>query len=165
LLPVFQFGKHHHRRGCAYNASFGVFVNGFSNGVPVRFDPRVGVALEPGLGQGWARVAGALAEKIVPADIEGIWLFPPVRREEREWGVAVISCGKDDNRSRIFTASYMMIVRGREKGHGKVAVEEVGESPVTVLEDVLRGVRERAGEVDPPTEITPDLWFGEASSE
>ena len=122
-------------------------------------DPLVGLAPEPGIGPGWARVAESVTVHMSPEDIEGIWLFPPVRREEREWGVAVISCRTEDLRRRIYTASYMMIMRGREKGHGKVAVEEVGESPATVLEDVIRGVRDRAGEADPPIEISPDLWF------
>lgn len=128
-------------------------------------NPIVGVALSPGLGPGWTRVAEVLANRVEPEDIEGIWLFAPVRREEREWGVAVIACCTDDERRRIFTASYMIVVRGGEKGHGKVAVEEVGESPATVLEDVIRGVRDRAGEVDPPVEITPDLWFGDTPTE
>jgi hypothetical protein len=110
-------------------------------------------------------VAEAVAAQVQPEEIEGIWLFAPVRREEREWGVAVISCSTDDMRRRIYTASYMMIVRGREKGHGKVSVEEVGESPATVLEDVIRGVQNRAGESEPPVEISPSLWFGEALSE
>ena len=80
-------------------------------------------------------------------------------------GVAVIACRTDDVRQRIFTASYMMVVRGREKGHGRVAVEEVGESPATVLEDVIRGVGERTGEVEPPVEITPDLWYCDTPTE
>jgi len=110
-------------------------------------------------------VAEALAAQVNTDDIERIWLFQPVRREEREGGVAVISCRTDELRRRIFTASYMMIVRGREKGHGKVSIEEVGESPVTVLEDVLQGVRDRAGEAEPPVEITTELWYGDGSAE
>ena len=127
--------------------------------------PRVSVLPGPGIGPGWARVAEALAAQVNTDDIERIWLFQPVRREEREWGAAVISCRTDDLRRRIFTASYMMIVRGREKGHGKVSIEEVGESPVTVLEDVLQGVRDRAGEAEPPVEITTELWYGDGSAE
>jgi hypothetical protein len=119
----------------------------------------------PGIGPGWTRVAEAVAAQVQVDQIDGIWLFPPVRREEREWGVAVISCTTEDLRSRIYTASYMMIVRGRERGHGKVSVEEVGESPATVLEDVIRGVQDRAGEAEPPAEIEPNLWFGDAPSE
>jgi|GEM_PF-1975970 len=121
--------------------------------------PVLGSDTGPGIGPGWTRVAAALTHHIDPADIEGIWLFPPVRREEREWGVAVVACSTESQRRRVFTASYMILVRGREKGQGKVAVEEVGESPATVLEDVLRGVRERAGETEPPVEIEPTVWF------
>ena len=129
------------------------------------FNPNVGLVTLPGLGPGWTRVAETLVNHVVPEEIEGIWLFQPVRREEREWGVAVIACRTDDERQRIFTASYMIIVRGREKGHGKVAVVEVGESPATVLDDVIRGVGERTGELEPPVEILPDLWFGDASAD
>ena len=129
------------------------------------FNPNVGITQTPGLGPGWTRVADSLVNRVEPEDIEGIWLFPPIRREEREWGVAVVACRTDDDRQRIFTASYMIIVRGREKGHGKVAVEEVGESPATVLEDVIRGVGERTGEVEPPVEISPDLWYCDTPSE
>lgn len=129
------------------------------------FNPNVGIAPTPGLGPGWTWVAETLVSRVEPEDIEGIWLFPPVRREEREWGVAVIACRTDDERQRIFTASYMIIVRGREKGHGKVAVEEVGESPATVLEDVIRGVGERTGEMEPPAEISPGLWYSDTPTE
>ena len=128
-------------------------------------NPIVGLAPAPGLGQGWTRVSEALVVHVQPDEIEGIWLFPPVRREEREWGAAVIACRTDDERRRIYTASYMIIVRGREKGHGKVSIEEVGESPVAVLEDVIRGVGERTGELDPPVEIAPDLWYGDGPPE
>ena len=127
--------------------------------------PIAGIAPTPGLGPGWSRVAETLVSRINPEDIEGIWLFPPVRREEREWGVAVIACCTDDERQRIFTASYMIVVRGREKGHGRVAVEEVGESPATVLGDVIRGVGDRTGEVEPPVKITPSLWCGDTTAE
>ena len=129
------------------------------------FNPNVRITQTPGLGPGWTRVADSLVNRVEPEDIEGIWLFPPIRREEREWGLAVVACRTDDDRQRIFTASYMIIVRGREKGHGKVAVEEVGESPATVLEDVIRGVGERTGEVEPPVEISPDLWYCDTPSE
>ena len=121
--------------------------------------------LEPGLGLGWTRVATALAERI-PADaIERIWLFAPVRREAREWGTAVAACRTDGPRRRVLTASYILIVRGRERGQGKVAIEEVGESSVDVLHEVLAGVQERAGEPDPPVEIAPELWYGAEGDE
>jgi len=112
-----------------------------------------------GLGIGWMRAADSLADVVPPGEIEGVWLFPPVRREEREWGVAVVSRRAAEDRRRIYTVSYMLIVRGRERGQGKVAVEEVGESPMSVVHEVIRGVQERAGETEPPIEISPRLWY------
>lgn len=119
-----------------------------------------GSVFPPGLGPGWTRVAEALANHLEPTSIEGIWLFPPVRRDEREWGVALVTCRSEAERRRIFTASYMIVMRGRKRGHGKIAVEEVGESPPNVLEQVIRGVLHRSGDTEPPVEISPDLWYG-----
>jgi hypothetical protein len=53
----------------------------------------------------------------------------------------------------------MLVMRGRERGQGKIAVEEVGESPLSVVQEVIRGVQERAGETEPPIEISPGLWY------
>ncbi len=118
-----------------------------------------GLLNQAGVGVGWTRAAQALADALPPAEIDGIWLFRPVRRAEREWGVAVVSRRAENGRLRIYTVSYMLVVRGRERGQCKVAVEEVGESPPTVLQDVIAGVRDRAGEDDAPVDIDPALWY------
>lgn len=112
-----------------------------------------------GLGLGWSRLAVAVAERMPVDEIEHIWVFPPVRREDREWGTAVIARGADQGRLRVYTGSYLLVIRGRDRGQGQVAVAEVGESPETVLADVVHGVPERAGEDEPPIEIAPALWF------
>lgn len=125
----------------------------------------LGVTRTPGLGLGWTRVAQQLAQAIDPTTIDRIWLFAPVRREEREWGTAVIACRTGGDRRRIYTASYLLIIRGREKGQGKITVDEVGDSPPAVMHEVIAGVRERAGETDPPVEIAPDLWFEDTGDE
>jgi hypothetical protein len=117
------------------------------------------VVRNSGLGMGWTRVAQSVAEEVPHDTIDRIWLFAPVRREEREWGTAVISCLTEDGRSRIYTASYLMVVRGRERGRGKITIEEVGESPPEIVHEVIAGVQERAGEPSPPTEIAPEQWF------
>ncbi len=114
---------------------------------------------QPGVGVGWMRVAQALAEHLPPEEIDGIWLFQPVRREDREWGVAVVAGRTGTERRRIYTASYMLVVRGRDRGECKLAVEQVGESPSAVLQDVIAGVQRRAGEPEPPVAISPALWY------
>jgi len=113
----------------------------------------------PGLGLGWTRVATAVAEAVPPAEIERIWLFAPVRQEDREWGTAVIGRRAIGDRLRVYTARYMLVIRGRERGQGRVAVEEIGESPGGVIDEVIRGVQERAGETEPPVEVATALWY------
>ncbi len=112
-----------------------------------------------GLGIGWTKLASAIAEALPVTQIERIWLFPPVRHEEREWGTAVITVRVAENRSQVHTGTYVFIIRGRERGQAHVSVEEVGVGPDDVLPDVIRGVQERAGEVEPPVEIASELWF------
>jgi hypothetical protein len=119
----------------------------------------------PGLGLGWTRVAEKVRESVAIETIDRIWLFAPVRRDDREWGTAVVSCHAAAGRRSVYTAGYLLVVRGRERGRGHVFIEEVGESPVSVVDEVIAGVQERAGEPDPPIEIAPELWFGEVSDE
>ncbi len=114
---------------------------------------------DPGLGQGWRRVAEALAQTVPVSEIERIWLFAPVRQDEHEWGTAVIARRVREGRVRVYTGRYGVAVRGRERGQGPVAVEDVGETPDAVLPDVLRGVQQRAGEAEPPVEIAPARWY------
>ena len=73
--------------------------------------------------------------------------------------MAVISRRLEGERKRIYTASYMLLLRGRYRGRAKVSVNEVGDTPDTVLQDVLRGVQDRAGDTEPAVEISPSVWF------
>lgn len=95
-----------------------------------------------------------------PEEIERLWLFQPLRQEDREWGTAVLARRSDGGRLRVYTATYMLVIRGRDRGQSKVTLEEVGESPAEVVEDTVRGVTERSGDVEPPVEIAPALWYG-----
>ena len=127
---------------------------------PVQGTAPAAAPVESGaVGFGWRRVATAVAERIPVGEIERIWLFPPVRQEAREWGTAVVARRVGPGRLRVFTGSYGLVVRGRERGQGQVTVEDVGETPDAVLPDVIRGVQERAGEAEYPDEIAPSAWY------
>jgi hypothetical protein len=104
-------------------------------------------------------VAQAIAERMPVGEIERIWLFPPVRQEVREWGTAVVARRVSPGRVRVYTGSYGLVVRGRERGEGQVTVEDVAETPDAVLPDVIRGVQERARETEYPEEIAASSWF------
>ena len=114
-----------------------------------------------GLGLGWEQVASALAAEVPVAEIDRIWLFAPVRQEGREWGTAVVLRRLEGERRRVYTATYMIATRSRDRGPAKILIDEVGDSPSVVVEDVIAGVRERSGDAEPPTVIAPGDWFVE----
>ena len=102
-------------------------------------------------------MAAAVAAAMPPAEIEAIYLFRPIKREGREWGTAVVTrkSPPPDGRLRVYTAKYMLIVRGKERGQAKVEVVEVGRSPAEVLAQVMQATADRTGETEPPAEIGP----------
>lgn len=114
-----------------------------------------------GVGLGWEQVASALAAQVPVAEIDRIWLFAPVRQEGREWGTAVVLRRLEGERRRVYTATYMIATRGRDRGPAKILIDEVGDSPTVVVEDVIAGVRERSGDAEPPMIIAPGEWFVE----
>lgn len=114
-----------------------------------------------GLGLGWEQVANALAQQVHVAEIDRIWLFAPVRQEGREWGTAVVLLRLGEGRHRVYTATYMVTTRGPERGSTKVSIDEIGDSPSVVVEDVIAGVQERSGDAEAPTEVAPQEWFVE----
>ena len=64
-------------------------------------------------------------------------------------------------RFTVHTAKYMLNTRGRQRGRGKVELDEVGEGPVDVVLDVVVRVQSRTGDGEPPVEIDPELWFAQ----
>jgi hypothetical protein len=112
---------------------------------------------------GWTRLAGAVAEVVPPAEVDGVWLFSPMRREGREWGTAVLS-RVDGERRRIYTARYMLAVKGKERGKFEATVEEVGSGPLTALAQLLQDTRKRIDDEQPPTPVPPATWFPEAKT-
>ena len=112
---------------------------------------------------GWARLAGAVAEVVPPAEVDGVWIFSPLRREGREWGTAVLS-RVDGERRRIYTARYMLAVKGKERGRFEATVEEVGSGPLTALAQLLQDTRKRIDDEQPPTPVAPETWFPEAKA-
>lgn len=124
-------------------------------------DPRVPFPIAPGQGPGWAKVAAAVEAEMPPAEIDTIYLFRPMKREGREWGTAVVTrkSAPPGGRLRVYTAKYMLIVRGKDRGQAKVEVTEVGLSPAEVLAQVMQATADRTGEAEPPVEVGPRAWY------
>ncbi len=78
--------------------------------------PALGAAARPGQGPGWAKLAAAVAAQVPPPEIETVYLFRPIKRDGREWGTAVVTRRHPEGRLVVYTARYMLVVRGKEKG-------------------------------------------------
>ena len=120
-------------------------------------DPRLARPL--GDGPGWAKLAEAVRNAVPPAEIETIYLFQPIKREGREWGTAVVTRASPEGRLRVYTARYMLVVRGKERGQSKIEVTEVALSPAEVLEQVMAATAERTGEAEPPVAMGRAVWY------
>jgi hypothetical protein len=119
--------------------------------------------LEPGRGPGWAKLAEAVAARVAPPEIETIYLFRPLKRDGREWGTAVVACRAPDGgaRLRVYTARYMLIVRGKDRGQARIDVRETALSPAEVIAHVMESAAERSGDPEPPVAVGPAVWYGE----
>ena len=107
---------------------------------------------------GWARLAGAVADVLPPAEVDGVWVFSPLRHDGREWGTAVLS-RLDGDRRRIYTARYVLAIKGKERGKFEASVREVGSGPVAALAQLLREAQKRIDDEQPPTPVPPESWF------
>lgn len=121
----------------------------------------VGVSL-PGVGPGWSRLAQAVAAVVPPTDVDAVWVFSSLRRDGREWGTAVLA-RVDGDRRRIYTARYMLAIKGKERGKFEASVEEVGSGPVEALDRLLQEAHRRFDDEQPPLSVPPDAWFASVS--
>jgi hypothetical protein len=115
--------------------------------------------LTPGQGPGWAKLAAAVEARVPPGEVETIYVFRPIKREGKEWGTAVVTRKAADGRLRVYTAKYMLVVRGKERGLSKVEVEEVALTTAEVLAHVMQATVDRGGDTEPPVELGPAVWY------
>jgi hypothetical protein len=112
----------------------------------------------PGEGERWTRLADWVRERIAVEEVDGVWVFRVVRREQKEYGTAILSLVSGDRR-RILTASYTAIIKGRERGGFAADMAEVGSGPLEALHELLALVPVRADDEDPPADVDLAMWF------
>jgi len=96
---------------------------------------------------------------VPPAEIETVYVFRPIKRAGKEWGTAVVTRKAVDGRLRVYTAKYMLVVRGKDRGQSKIEVVEVALSPAAVLAQVMQATVDRGGDTEPPVELGPAVWY------
>ena len=113
---------------------------------------------DPGTGPGWERLAGALRDALPTAELDRVWAFRVVRREGQDFGTAILSRIEGDRR-RIYTARFVLTVKGKKRGAFEWFLVEVGSGPLEALDELLALVPKRSDDEEPPVEITPAAWF------
>jgi hypothetical protein len=103
-----------------------------------------------------------VAERIPPAEVDGIWVFATLRPEGRDWGTAILSRA-DGDRRRIYTARYMLAIKGKDRGKFESWVQEVGSGPAAALARLLQDAQRRIDDEQPPTPVPPEEWFAAAA--
>lgn len=112
---------------------------------------------------GWARLAAAVAAELPVGELDGIWAFPPLRHDRREFGTAILS-RVDGARRRIYTARYVATLKGPERGAFSSAVEEVGSGPVEALALLVADAARRLDDGEPPAPVALGDWYPETEA-
>jgi hypothetical protein len=112
-------------------------------------------------GEGLARLLDLVAERMPREEVAAVWAFPGVRREGREYGVAVIERRLEGERRLVYRGRYTHQLKGQDRGKVTVELEETAEALPATLQKVLEGVRQRADEAGDaaPVDLVP--WRGD----
>jgi hypothetical protein len=92
------------------------------------------------------------------AEIDGIWVFRPMRSGPREFGTAILS-RVDGQRRRIYTAQYALTIKGRQRGAFEWSLDEVGSGPLEALHELLALAPVRGVDDEPPVAVGVEEWF------
>jgi hypothetical protein len=113
---------------------------------------------EPGTGSGWERLSEALRQALPIEELDRIWAFRVVRREGQDFGTAILS-RVDGVRRRIYTAGFVLTVKGKRRGQFEWFLDELGSGPLEALDELLALVPKRSDDEEPPLEVAPAAWF------
>lgn len=116
------------------------------------------LSADAGAGPGWEQMAAALRAELPVKEIDRIWAFRVVRREGQDFGTAILSRVHGDRR-RIYTARFVLTVKGKKRGQFAWFLEEVGSGPLEALDELLALVPRRSDEEEPPSPVEPAQWF------
>ena len=132
------------------------------------------------------RFLRAIADRVPPASIAELHLFPAIRQGGYETGIAVIAAeptvvakieavtvaeppaelgpvaaaedSPDDapHRLIVLSAHYRLTLKGVERGKWDVEVLAQADAPLVTVDAVVRGVQRRAGDAGDPERLSGD---------
>jgi hypothetical protein len=97
----------------------------------------------PGVPEALPRTLQRLAGRLEPREIDRLWIFPPLMKGRKEWGLVAVSCFSDGGIRRLITASYQAERTGTSLTVDCTLAEE-GLAPPDRLPRVMTGVERRS---------------------
>jgi hypothetical protein len=108
----------------------------------------------PGVPEALPRTLDRIGTVLGAEVLDTLWIFPPLIKGRKEWGLVVASCFVEQGeRRRLFTARYS----AERTGKGldvESEISEQGEAPADRFPRMMEGVvRRSAVELGDPTEV------------
>lgn len=100
----------------------------------------------PGVPEAIPRTLLLVARRLGEGEIDRLWIFPPLIRGRKEWGLVAASCFTQGGARRLFTAQYSAERAGMSLTVDTGMAEE-GRTPPERLPQVMSGVARRS-EID-----------------
>ena len=108
---------------------------------------------DPGVPEAIPRALLLLRDRLGATAVDRLWIFPPLVRGRKEWGLIAASCFAEDGRRRLVTARYVAERTGRGLTF-EPDVNEEGLAPQDRFPRMIGGVVERAeNELGDPREV------------
>jgi len=85
-----------------------------------------------------------VARRLGEAEIDRLWVFPPLISGRKEWGLIAASCFAEGGARRLYAAQYSAERTGISLSVDAGLAEE-GQAPPDRLPRVMRGVAQRSG--------------------
>lgn len=99
----------------------------------------------PGVPEALPRTLRAVEERLGSGAVDRLWVFPPLVRSRREWGLVAAGCFEGRDARRLVTAAYAAERTGRGL-YLDVRLLDEGVAPPDRLPRVMAGVVRRAPE-------------------
>lgn len=103
------------------------------------------------------RLLALIGNRLAPETVDRVWIFPPLVRGRKEWGLAAVSCiGADPGQRTLHTARYQAELTGQGVVF-QAEVEVEGSAPPERFPRVMDGVARRSGlQLGIPREVHVD---------